>query len=151
MAQDRPGRQLLRHFVLQRWRVLKWLGWWVANHQIVVYKLIQCVKDFCHENFFLSAFLKSCFFPISFILKWEHMLHKLHQTRLSATDSQAVDYSPFLYHWFLMLNFSLVERYKSKPHICMADSVYISRLPVPSTFCTRSFGHIQQMAKLSTW
>ena len=32
--------------------------------------------------------------------------------------------------------------------MCMAGSVYISRLPVLSTFCTRSFGHIQQMAKL---
>ena len=51
-------------------------------------------------------------FPISFILNWEDMLHNHHQTCLSATDSRAVDYSPFLYHWFLVLIFSLVGRYK---------------------------------------
>ena len=80
------------------------------------------------------------------------MLHKHRQTCLSATDSRAVDYSPFLYHWFLKLIFSLeLEDTTSRSHMCTAANVYVNTTYKPAfcpfLFCTRNLGQIQQRAK----
>ena len=122
------------------------------NHRVQFNKLCQ---RFCRKNLFFERIFKIMLFPINFMLKREDMLHKHRQTCLSATDSRAVDYSPFLYHWFLKLVFSIGWKIQHLGHTCAWPPMfYINTIYKPAfcpfPLCTRNFGHIQQMAKCAT-